>query len=711
MLLLSFLVSTLVHNFPHLSDTLDVESSQGDLVNPRVSVKRKLQGGAAMLFPAQRFLHRGPSPRVTASLIFLLVAINTPAQKTGGPPTGPTSPVQGNPSPGIGQGIGLALEMNATGIIVRVFNSKGAPLRQQAFVRLYKEGSAAPLRGTLTQGSSQASFDHLPGIGRYTVEVSAAGYRTQRKDFDFTDLTSYHDVDVIMEADSDDPTVTYVSPTALPGKAQKHVDKGVAEFRAGNLKTAEKEFLTAYNAAPKTAETNYLLGLLYLRTKDTQKSGYYFTAALAIDIGNVPVLIGLGRLRYDLGDMKSAIDVLERALALDHKQWEALWVLSEAHLRQHDFEKARSEAQTAVELGKGAANGAEFIEGEALAELGQNAEALAKLQSFLRDAPTDPNAAAARELCARLETEIAPKPDNTAKSDDSLFAADPTPPANSSLAAPPLIPKLQIINWEPLGVDDEKLPVADGVTCPSDQVINEAGKRVTEFVDSVNRIDATEQIIHEELSTLGRPVNVEKRKFDYLISIADAGSGQLVIDESRQGRDAEAGQFLGNVSMFGLADLPLVFHPTMRSDFQMTCEGLGKWQDHATWLVYFRQRPDRPERLRAYSAQNASFTVGIKGRAWISADTYQIVRLEANLMKPIPQIGLGSEEDVVEYGPVPFQTKNTVLWLPSSADIYYYYRHRPFHRHHTFTKYSLFSVSASQKIGQPAIPDEKINQH
>ena len=143
----------------------------------------------------------------------------------------------------------------------------------------------------------------------------------------------------------------------------------------------------------------------------------------------------------------------------------------------------------------------------------------------------------------------------------------------------------------------------------------------------------------------------------------------------------------------------------------MTCEGLGKWQQRATWIVYFQQRPDRPERLRAYELlDGSSYSVGLKGRAWIAADTYQIVRLEANLMKPIRQIGLGSEEDVIEYGPVPFLAKKTVLWLPKSADIYFYYKHRPFHRHHDFVDYQLYySVTASEKIGQPSTPSEKDN--
>jgi hypothetical protein len=79
------------------------------------------------------------------------------------------------------------------------------------------------------------------------------------------------------------------------------------------------------------------------------------------------------------------------------------------------------------------------------------------------------------------------------------------------------------------------------------------------------------------------------------------------------------------------------------------------------------------------------------------------------VMKAVPQIGLGSEEDVIEYCPVPFETKKTVLWLPSNADIYYFYRHRPYHRRHTFSDYRLFSVRTSQKIGQPKTSEENNN--
>jgi tetratricopeptide (TPR) repeat protein len=605
------------------------------------------------------------------------------------------------------------MDMNEKGsVVVRVLGPHSMSLKQQAFVRLYSVNSGVLLRGALTNLDGSISFNNLPGTGYYTVEVSAAGFQTQRKTFDVADSLTSTEVDVTLQPASGGSGETYSPSSDLPSKARKHIDKGVIAFRAGNYKKAQKELTDAYNAAPRSAVTNYLLGVLYLQMKDVQQSERYFTSAVSIEPKNVGALVGLGHLRYQKGDLKGSEEVLQKAVSVDDKQWEALWLLSEIHLRQHEFPAAQKAAEQAVEVGKGAANGAEFIEAEAWTELGQLPKALQTFRAFLKDAPSDPNAPAARKIAARIEMEIAAErnaetPVAPVAAVASVGAVVGSPaPARNSPALDISAPKLPLPEWEPPGVDQEKPPVADGVTCPASQVIDEAGKRVSELVESVNRIEATERVTHEELSTMGHPLFTEKRKFDYLISISDSDSGLLNVSEDRQGEGAN--QFLGHVSMFGLADLPLIFHPSLRGDFQMTCEGLGRWQGHATWLVYFRQRPDRPEQIRSYQLlDGTSYGVGLKGRAWIAADSYQIVRIEADLMKAVPQIGLGSEEDVIEYAPVRFATKNTVLWLPSSADIYYFYQHRPFHRHHTFSGYRLFSVSTSEKIGQPTVSEEK----
>jgi hypothetical protein len=36
----------------------------------------------------------------------------------------------------------------------------------------------------------------------------------------------------------------------------------------------------------------------------------------------------------------------------------------------------------------------------------------------------------------------------------------------------------------------------------------------------------------------------------------------------------------------------------MRDNFEMTCEGLGRWHEQAAWLVHFKQREDRPARFQ-----------------------------------------------------------------------------------------------------------------
>lgn len=636
-----------------------------------------------------------------ATIVLFIAGVAPRAIAQGRPGGNPGSPSQGGGAPGTN--VGFSMDMNAKGsVTVRVLGPNGMDLQQQAFVRLYSINSGVLLKGGLTNLDGSISFDNLPGAGWYAVEVSAAGYVTQRKQFDVPDTTiTFTEVDVTLESTSGQTTQEYTSASKLPRKARKHVNKGIEAFRAGNLKKAEKEFTGAYNAAPKTAVTNYLLGTLYLRMNDIAHSERYFANAVAIDPKDIPALIGLGHARYQKGDLSGAAEALQKAVALDSKQWRAIWLLAEIDLRQRNFAKAQKESESAVELGKGAANGAEFIEAVAWAELGDYAKSVKMLQSFLREAPNDPNVAVARQLAGRLEMEMSANKASPAV----LSNASLSPLKNSlSVSAPAALsaaaPSLPLTDWEPPSVDQERPPVADGVTCPAAEVIEKAGERVSKLVDNVNEIAAVEDVTLNELSTLGHPTSIEKRKFDYLISITDSSSGLLNVSEDRQGGDGTG--FMGHISMFGLADLPLVFHSSLRPDFRMTCEGLGKWHGRATWLVYFRQRPDRPEQIRSYQLlDGSSHTAGIEGRAWIAADSYEIIRIEADLMKAIPQIGLGSEEDVIEYAPVLFAAKHTTLWLPSNADIYYFYQHQPYHRHHTFRDYKLFSVSTSEKIGRP----------
>ena len=58
--------------------------------------------------------------------------------------------------------------------------------------------------------------------------------------------------------------------------------------------------------------------------------------------------------------------------------------------------------------------------------------------------------------------------------------------------------------------------------------------------------------------------------------------------------------------------------------------------------------------MHSYKLGNQVHSVPLKGRAWITADKFQIARIEAEMIKPMPEIQLLSEHQIVEYGPIPF---------------------------------------------------------
>jgi hypothetical protein len=135
--------------------------------------------------------------------------------------------------------------------------------------------------------------------------------------------------------------------------------------------------------------------------------------------------------------------------------------------------------------------------------------------------------------------------------------------------------------------------------------------------------------------------------------------------------------------------------------------GEGQWRVGANqglaWQFHFRQKPGKPNAIKSYhfGINGPSYSVGLKGRAWISADRFEIVRMETDIVAPVPQIKLLAEHTLIEYGPVNFRQDNVNLWLPQSAEVYFAWRGRQMHRRHSFSNYLLFGVDEKEHIGAP----------
>ena len=578
-------------------------------------------------------------------------------------------------------------------VLLTVFSEKHTRLDRQAVVKLRNEHTQDVMWQTTTE-EANASFGDLV-IAPYDIEVSAVGYLTAHKEINVLGALSTYREEITLERDPTSVELNAPTVTQMPKKAAKETLRGVAALKSGNYKEAQKRLDAAYKVMPASVDLNFLLGYLSMQQKQLDLAQNYLGRAVAIDPHNVRSLILLGRLYLQREDFANARTTLERAVADGPQDWMAHNLLGETYFRQREYLKAQEQTKLAIEKGPPGANSARLILGQALANLGRNVEAIKVLQAFLQQAPASPMTPQVLGLIAEIE--------KRASHPGSTEGMSPLTGADSPLDAAEA--ELPLQGWDPPGVDDAKPVVAAGVTCPSNMVIEKTGERVQQLVNDVSRFAAIEDLVHERLDPIGTPLTRETRKFNYVVSISKPQPGFLEVDEFRSERSGLE-DFPDQIASHGFPALALVFHPEMRDNFKMACEGLGGWHGQATWLVHFEQRDDRPNRMHSYRIGGQSYPVDLKGRAWITADKFQIVRMESEMVSPMPKIQLLTEHQIVEYGPVLFQKKNEELWLPKSAEFYFEFRRRRYFRRHSFDHFMLFSVDADEKRNESKIESQ-----
>lgn len=585
-----------------------------------------------------------------------------------------------------------------TPLFVNVFgeNAKNR-LDRQSLVKLTNE-TVQSISWQTTAENSQAAFGDVP-FGHYDIEVSAVGYLSAHKELQVMTATVPITVDVTLQKDPQALNLD-VADAALPPKARKETKHAISALKSGKWNDATRHLDAAQKIAPQNADLNFLLGFAYYQKKDLEGATHFLTTATNLTPDNAQALTLLGRISIQQENYGRAISNLEKAIVANSDYWVAHDLLAASYLKERKYAAARDEAQTAIFKSKGNSPASQLVLGQALINLGQRQDGLKALQDFLVSQPKGPTAEQVKTLIAQVETPTRPNE----STQTSVSASSSLPGIDPMIAAAE--PTFSVKPWQPPSIDEHKPAVASGVACPLENVVQMASQRVQELVGDISRIAAIEHLVHEQLDEMGDPTTRETRTFNYVASISESTPGFVAVDEYRQAHLGLA-DFPDHIASSGFADLALVFHPSLRDNYEMVCEGLGEWRGQPTWLVHFRQRDDRPARMHDYKVGNQVYSIKLKGRAWITADKFQIVRIESELVNPIPQIRLSGEHQVVEYGPVPFSKKKLQLWLPTSAEIYLDFRRHRYYRKHSFDHYMLFSVDAREDHKDPGAPTQK----
>jgi tetratricopeptide (TPR) repeat protein len=575
-------------------------------------------------------------------------------------------------------------------VIISVFAENGRNhLDRQSVIKMTNEITKNVTWQT-TDDKSEAAVGLL--FGKYEIEISAVGYLSQQKEVQANNTLITTRMEFSLHRDPSAVDLN-ISDGTVPPKARGDLKRGLSALKSANLKEAQKRLDAAYKLAPSNPDVNYLLGYVAYQQKDLAQARSYLGAAASLSSHNVRVLTLLGQVEIAQENYPDAAATLEKATDADADNWMTHNLLANAYLKLKNYEGARQQGELAITKGKAGANAANLPLGQALVNLGKKEEGIRALKTFIQNSPNDPTVPQVRDVIAMIEQSDASPLPGARITRTSSTTIDP-------IFATPELP-VSVNPWRPAGIDDAKPSVADGVGCPIDSVIEKSGERVKQLVDDVSRISAIEHLLHEQVDEMGNSLTKETRNYDYIASISEDKKGFLAVDEDRLERMARA-SFPDRIASGGFAALALVFHPDMRENFEMTCEGLGSWQGQATWLVHFKQREDRPALISEYNVGGEIYSLRLKGRAWITADKFEIVRIESELIAPMAPIQLRCEQQVVEYGPI--RLKNVELWLPKKAEIYLDYRKHRYYRSHSYDHYLLFSVDSVEKPKDPKVP-------
>lgn len=590
-------------------------------------------------------------------------------------------------------------------LVVHVQEETGGPLTIQAVVKL-TSAAVSWIQSSVTHQEGIATFSRIPP-GDYDLEVAAPGYDLAR---DQVSIIGRGQTDTFIGVHRQGETVgqkAYPGMPLLTGKAKKELDDSVKALQAGQISDAAAHVNAALRAAPAHPDVQYMAALVAIAQKDRVAAQKYFETAIGIYPNHVGAQIGLAGMFVEQNNAAAAIPHLEKAIAVSSNSWRAHWLLAEANLDAgQDPQKAKSNANRAIELGGQKAVDAQVTLARAEIAAGERDSARAILEKFIREYPDHAAIPRAQMLLRRLN---APDLANAVAAVKAAVASEAAsgPPANSALVNQDAsfiaaIPTNTILSL-PSSVDDSIPPVDPTVACSLAQVLEGAGRRLSEFIDGLEKFTAREEVIHDELDPSGATKKTFDHTFQYLATVDRPRPDSIILEESRDGTMA-LNNFPAPMAVEGLPAIGLIFHPAYAPDFNFTCEGLGQWEGQPAWQVHFEQRSDRPARIHDWVVQGQTFPTMLKGRAWFSTASFRMLHLETDLAKTIPQIRLDYQHMEIEYRPVSFRNGSAQLWLPASAEVYSRYRGHFFRQEHDFTDFMLFTIDVVRKDTVPDHP-------
>lgn len=580
-------------------------------------------------------------------------------------------------------------QQSALTVNVSVRDSRGMPLENAAMVRLYSTAETFNMR-TATQEASTAVF-HNVQQGEYEVEITCMGFKTTKEHVSVIGFGGAVHTYIYIEREEEAGT-NHKPPSGivLSPKLQNELEKGLEAMRRREYEKAKEHFLKATQIGPTSSDAAYLLGTAELGLQQKDLAEKEFEAALKIEPSHERALMGLGELDLQAGNNAGAIAALEKAYQANGASWRTHFLLAMAYAKSGQLAEGEKHAEKAVGLAQEKSAQAMYLLGE-IQDAEKHREVARKTwQLIIECYPNDPVAVQAKQKLARTAERVTEVRE-----------------VNSSESLPlPMVPTTALMPaaeqpWAPPDVDSREYIVANDAPCQVDEVLAQGMRRMKAQIGNFEKFAATERIEHQEIDRYGVPGPARTRSFSYIVFVHELKPDSLYLDEDRSAEHGDA-NFPTSLATTGLNGLGIgVLLRYYRNQLEFRCEGLVKVREQAAWQIHFEEKKNVKDSLRLWSKDGRIYNVPLRGKIWLSASTYDMVRVETDLKEPVENLELKRDHLLIDYGPVSFEGGTTTLWLPWSAEMYMEVHGRRYHHRHLLSDYLLFKVDTPNRINQP----------
>lgn len=226
--------------------------------------------------------------------------------------------------------------------------------------------------------------------------------------------------------------------------------------------------------------------------------------------------------------------------------------------------------------------------------------------------------------------------------------------------------------------------------------VNVAEKQITAYLEQLADLHCTETVTQQKLVENGHVQHSARAQFDYLIMISGNGD-EFQLNESRIESTAakENKSHLPLLVTNGASTILLVFHPYYRDGFEFTVQPDQTVDGRVTIPVHFAHIPGRRTPV-ALALRGRTYPLDLEGTAWLDRKSGQVMKVEANLLHEMTDVGLRSLNLHVDYQPVALKGVAKSLVVPILAEIEVSTPKQRWRNTHVFDHYRSFSTDVEQ---------------